>query len=197
MSHFQFESCIDDCLDKFSAALTRVTTPRWQKKRKNSTTSLPLSPYNANRSLRTPCKTPKRKTPLKTPKSKRTPYKSPSKTTPHVDRFIPNRTAMDNDKNYFQIVNKEDTERKVNELSPDALEKVHYEKAVKENLEEETCDSRILHFKQRAPVAPEGRYCPVSVCTVLLVLHSSSCIWSGGGGTLISSLDKGYFIFYH
>lgn len=165
MSHFQFESAIEDCLENFCAPLTRVQTPRWQKKRNNSTSSVPLSPYNGNRSLKTPCKTPKRKskTPLKTPKSRKTPHKTPGKTTPHVDRFIPNRTIMDNDKNYFQIVNEVDTvEIKENELNPEALEKVHYEKAVKDNLEEES-DSRILHFKQRAPAAREGRYCPV--CT--------------------------------
>ena len=160
MSHFQFESSVEDCLDKFSAPLTRVTTPRWKRKRENSTSSVPLSPFNGNKSLRTPCKTPKRKTPLlKTPKSKKTPRKTPSKTTPHVDRFIPNRSRMDNDKNYFQLVNEVDTEIKENELSPDALAKVNYEKAVKDNLEEESSGSRILHFKQSAPTAREGRYC--------------------------------------
>ena len=160
MSHFQFDSTIEDCLEKFSAPLTRVTTPNWQRKRNNSVSSVPLSPYNGNGSFKTPCKTPRRKvkTPLKTPKSRKTPRKTPGKTTPHVDRFIPNRTIMDNDKNYFQIVNEVDAEINENELSPEALGKIQYEKAVKDNLEEES-DSKILHFKQRAPAARDGRYC--------------------------------------
>ena len=156
-----FDSCIDDCVDQFSSSLTRVTTPRWQRKRKSSLASLPLSPYIGNRSLKTPCKTPRRKTPLKTPKSKKTPHKSPGKATPYFDRFIPNRNAMDNGKNYFQLVNEVEQEKNDYELSPNEFAKVHYEKTVKENLEEESSDSRILHFKQRAPVAPVGMYCLV------------------------------------
>ena len=172
MSHFQFESAIEDCLEKFSAPLAKVTTPRWQRKRNRSTSVVPLSPYNGNRSFKTPCKTPQRKikTPLKTPKSKKTPYKTPSKTTPRVDRFIPNRTTMDNDKSYFQIVNEIDTDVQENKLSPEALEKAHYEKAVKDNLDEE-CDSRILHFKQRAPPACDGGYFQISIIH-LKICHS-------------------------
>ena len=62
---------------------------------------------------------------------------------------------MDNDKNYFQLVSEVDQGIKENELSPEALEKVHYEKAVKDNLDDES-DSRILHFKQKAPAARDG-----------------------------------------
>ena len=159
MSHFQFESGIEDCLNKFSAPLTKGATPRWQRKAANTSASVPLSPYNGNRSLRTPCKTPKRKVkaPLKTPKSRKTPHKTPGKTTPRIDRFIPNRAAMDSSKNYFQLVNDVNTEIKENELSPEALEKVHYERAMKDSLDDEL-GARILHFKQRAPAAREGWY---------------------------------------
>lgn len=161
MSNFQFESSIDKCLERFNAPLANCTTPRWKRKRCNSlNTSVPLSPYNGNLSSRTPYKTPKRikpvgKTPMKTPRLKKTPHKTPVKNTPQFDRFISTRAVMDNEKNYFKIMNEEDSEFAENEQNLEVLERTRQEKVIKENLNED-CSSRILHFKQSAPAAREG-----------------------------------------
>lgn len=64
---------------------------------------------------------------------------------------------MDNDKSYYRLVSEVETEIKEHELSPEAAEKVRYEKAMKGHLEEDL-DSRILRFQQRPPAAREGRY---------------------------------------
>lgn len=157
MSHFQFEAAVDDCLGTFNGPIANGPTPRWQRKAfewKTNSSSVPLSPSNTNRPSRTPIRTPRRgRTPLKTPK--KTPQKTPAKTTPLVDRFIPNRATMDIEKNYFQLVNELDSDVKEGQISPESLEKFQYQKTMKDHLEI-TGDSRILHFKQRAPTAREG-----------------------------------------
>lgn len=158
MSHFQFECAIDDCLESFHGPITNGPAPRWHRKaiEKKSTASVPLSPYNINVSLsKTPVRTPigRGKTPLKTPK--KTPQKTPAKATPLMDRFIPNRATMDNNKNYYKLVNEPELEIKEESISPEARERVQYQKIMKDNLENAS-ESRILRFKQRAPVAREG-----------------------------------------
>ena len=170
MNQFQFESTIDECLGSFNGPLVNGPAPRWQRKAtesKRRSTGVPLSPCNINSTphSHTPLKTPKShrkkgRTPLKTPR--KTPQRTPSKTsTPLVDRFIPNRTttSMNTDKSYYQLVNNDEMQLDEDVLSPDKLHKVEYERIMKNNLGSEIqSEPRILHFKQAAPTAREGRF---------------------------------------
>ena len=171
MNNFVFESGIDDCLGTFSGPIINGPSPRWQRKVSESKkrSNPPLSPCSINTTPRTPLRTPLRtpksakkrvRTPIKTPK--KTPQKTPSKATPLVDRFIPNRTTLDCDKSYFQLVNNVDSEIKEEEMSPDTLERVENQRIMKDNLMAgDYSEPRILHFKQPAPTAREGKpnYC--------------------------------------
>ena len=161
MSRFEFMSGIDDCLSAFDAPIVHGPVPRWQRKSLGKRIyhgSVPLSPCNDSRTTKTPIRTPSKcKTPLKTPR--KTPQKTPAKTTtPLVDRFIPNRATMYNDKNYFQLVNDIDSEMQLDQIGPENLEKFYYQKTMKDNLEqaEDASESKILHFQHRPPEPREG-----------------------------------------
>lgn len=141
MSQFNYQSELDDllCLD---APLRKGPTPRWQRKSASERNTSPLrSSRNLNTSSKTPSKTPKSKTPRtsKTPK------------TPSEDRFIPCRSSMNFDTNYYKMISTENEEQE-----NDSPTKKEYQKNMAESLNGSDANARILAYKTKAPTPREG-----------------------------------------
>ncbi|XP_031565454.1 cell division cycle protein 20 homolog [Actinia tenebrosa] len=140
MSRFNFESELDDLL-RLDAPMGKGPVPRWQRKANSDRSHSPLRSSRLNTSSKTPSKTPKSKTPRtsKTPK------------TPSEDRFIPCRSSMNFETNYYKMVSTESDDQE-NE-SPS---KKDYKKNVSENLNGGEANARILAYKTKAPTPREG-----------------------------------------
>lgn len=139
MSQFNFHSELDDllCLD---APMRKGPAPRWQRK---STTERNTSPLRSSRGLNTSSKTPS-KTP-KTPRTSKTPK------TPSEDRFIPCRSSMNFETNFYKMVSN-DNDGQENE-SPTKKE---FKKNMAESLNGSEANARILAYKTKAPTPREG-----------------------------------------
>ncbi|XP_073227761.1 cell division cycle protein 20 homolog [Porites lutea] len=146
MSHFSFETEVNNLL-RLDAPMSRGPAPRWQKKstERRRSSSAPSTP------LRNSFRLNSSKTPSKTPKSlKKTPGKAK---TPSEDRFIPNRSAMNFEANYYKMVSA-DRENEENEC--ESPSKVEFKKNMAENLGGNEANTRILAFKNKAPTPREG-----------------------------------------
>ncbi|CAH3027422.1 unnamed protein product [Porites evermanni] len=146
MSHFSFETEVNNLL-RLDAPMSRGPAPRWQKKstERRRSSSAPSTP------LRNSFRLNSSKTPSKTPKSlKKTPGKAK---TPSEDRFIPNRSAMNFEANYYKMVSA-DRENEENEC--ESPSKVEFKKNMAENLAGNEANTRILAFKNKAPTPREG-----------------------------------------
>jgi cell division cycle protein 20 (cofactor of APC complex) len=143
MSRFKFESELDDLL-RLDAPMGKGPTPRWQRKASSDRSHTPLRSSRLNTSSKTPSKTPK----SKTPRTKKTPK------TPSEDRFIPCRSSMNFETNYYKMVSTESEEQE-NE-SPS---KKDYKKNIAENLNGGEANARILAYKTKAPTPREGKTC--------------------------------------
>lgn len=148
MSHFSFETEVNNLL-RLDAPMSRGPAPRWQKKstERRRSSSAPSTP------LRNSFRLNSSKTPSKTPKSlKKTPGKAK---TPSEDRFIPNRSAMNFEANYYKMVSA-DRENEENEC--ESPSKVEFKKKMAENLGGNEANTRILAFKNKAPTPREGTF---------------------------------------
>lgn len=148
MSHFSFETEVNNLL-RLDAPMSRGPAPRWQKKstERRRSSSAPSTP------LRNSFRLNSSKTPSKTPKSlKKTPGKAK---TPSEDRFIPNRSAMNFEANYYKMVSA-DRENEENEC--ESPSKVEFKKNMAENLGGNEANTRILAFKNKAPTPREGTF---------------------------------------
>lgn len=160
MAHFQFETGVNDCLRTFGDPITRGPVPRWQRKeneretRQNSLTASngPLSPIQpqAANAVKPRTKTPS-KTPSKTPRKKAS---KPSVTPNRGDRFIPNRCLVDVEWGHYQLVHGGESEegRDIENLAN--VQELH--KLKDERVNAAVGNSKILHFKSRAPAPKEG-----------------------------------------
>jgi len=146
MSHFSFESEVNDLL-RLDGPMNRGPAPRWQRKSTERRCSSAASSTPLRNSSKLNCS----KTPSKTPKSgKKTPGKAK---TPSEDRFIPNRSAMNFEANYYKMISA-DRENEENEcVSPS---KAEFKKNMAENLNGNEANARILAFKNKAPTPREG-----------------------------------------
>ena len=115
MSHFSFETEVNNLL-RLDGPMNGGPAPRWQRKSAERRCSSAAS----STPLRNSSRLNQSKTPSKTPKSlKKTPGKSK---TPSEDRFIPNRSAMNFEANYYKMVSS-DRENEENEcVSPSKAE---------------------------------------------------------------------------
>lgn len=146
MSHFDFQSELNDLL-RLDAPIVNGPTPRWQRKSSESrSTSTPLKNSFRLNSSRTPSS--------KTPKSlKKTPGKAKTPKTPSEDRFIPNRSSMNFEANHFKIVsNDRENERTGEAESPG---KEEFKKSMAENLGNDL-NARIMVYNNKAPKPGEG-----------------------------------------
>ena len=142
MSHFSFETEVNDLL-RLDGPMNRGPVARWQRKSAERRCSSAASS--------TPTRNPSSKTPSKTPKSlKKTPRKAK---TPSEDRFIPNRSAMNFEANYYKMVSA-DHENQENECTSPS--KAEFKKSMAENLGGNEANARILAFKNKAPTPREG-----------------------------------------
>lgn len=146
MSHFSFQTEVNDLL-RLDAPINKGPAPRWQRKstERRSSSATSSTPLRSSSRLNTS------KTPSKTPKSlKKTPGK---RKTPSEDRFIPNRSAMNFEANYYKMVSA-DLENEENDcVSPS---KAEFKKNMSENLGGNEANARILAFKNKAPTPREG-----------------------------------------
>lgn len=146
MSQFSFHSEVNDLL-RLDAPINKGPAPRWQRKSSERRSSSATS----STPLRTSSRLNSSKTPSKTPKSQK---KTPGKPkTPSEDRFIPNRSAMNFEANYYKMVSA-DLENEENECSSPS--KAEYKKNMAENLGGNQANARILAFKNKAPAPREG-----------------------------------------
>lgn len=146
MSHFNFESEVNDLI-RLDAPIVNGPTPRWQRKSVESrSTSTPLKNSFRLNSSRTPSS--------KTPKSlKKTPRKSKTPKTPSEDRFIPNRSSTNFEANHFKFVsNDRENEGKDEAGSPG---KAEFKKSMAENLGNDL-NARIMVYNNKAPTPGEG-----------------------------------------
>lgn len=141
MPQLNFHSEIDDIL-RLDAPMRKGPAPRWQRKAANERNA---SPSRLSRSLNTSSKTPS-----KTPKSK-TPRTSKTPKTPSEDRFIPCRSSMNFDTNFYKMVSSENDDQE-NE-SPSKKE---YQKNMADTLNGSDANARILTYKTKAPTPREG-----------------------------------------
>lgn len=145
MSHFSFETEVND-LVRLDGPINKGPAPRWQRKStehrcSSAASSTPLRNSSRLNSSKTP----------KTPKSlKKTPGKAK---TPSEDRFIPNRSAMNFEANYYKMVTA-DRENEENECASPS--KAEFRKNMAENLGGDQSNARILAFKTKPPTPREG-----------------------------------------
>lgn len=146
MSQFSFHTEVNDLL-RLDAPINKGPTPRWQRK----STERRSSSATSSTPLRNSSRLNSSKTPSKTPKSlKKTPGKPK---TPSEDRFIPNRSAMNFEANYYKMVSA-DLENEENECASPS--KAEFKKNMAENLRGNEPNARILAFKNKAPAPKEG-----------------------------------------
>lgn len=169
MSRFNFESELDDLL-RLDAPMGKGPAPRWQRKASSDRSHTPLRSSRLSTSSKTPSKTPKSKTPRtsKTPK------------TPSEDRFIPCRSNMNFETNYYKMVSTE-----MEEQENESPSKKDYKKNVSENLNGGEANARILAYKTKAPTPREG-----------IKKHLCSCLYSVGCFTLSAWLSFLVQIFF-
>eukprot|EP00003_Mantamonas_plastica_P013672 TRINITY_DN2382_c0_g1_i1.p1 TRINITY_DN2382_c0_g1~~TRINITY_DN2382_c0_g1_i1.p1 ORF type:complete len:571 (+),score=138.23 TRINITY_DN2382_c0_g1_i1:80-1714(+) len=178
LSQFDVEEDIDTV---FTSDTSSRGLPRWKRKQlekeqleslssssttSSSSSSLSSSPLKSNTSLNmtaksvaTPNKSMRSTRGTKTPKGK-TPRKVSG--TPHMDRFIPNRSAIDLEISHFNLTNTDNVPVQTSThgqeqevlLSP---KKESYTRTLAENLfSESSSSSKILAFKSKAPAPKEG-----------------------------------------
>ncbi|XP_038074664.1 cell division cycle protein 20 homolog [Patiria miniata] len=171
MTHLNFESDVN--------SLLRLDGPmggpamRWQRKATetsmcnaslnrslNKSLNRSLSKSLGNVSGISPMKTSNHsfsKTPSKsrTPSGKKskTPGKTPSK-LPVGDRFIPNRSGTNFDISAFKLLNSSVSNQENQETQ--SPQKLDYCKTMSDNLNGDLLNAKILSYKNRPPVAPEG-----------------------------------------
>lgn len=164
MSHFSFESEVNDLL-RLDGPVNRGPAPRWQRK----STERRCSSAASSTPLRNSSRLNSSKTPSKTPKSlKKTPGKAK---TPSEDRFIPNRSAMNFEANYYKMITA-DRENEENEcVSPS---KAEFKKNMAENLCGSDANARILAFKNKAPTPREG-ICQINSQMFTIQIGSVAC----------------------
>lgn len=146
MSHFSFETEVNDLL-RLDGPMNRGPAPRYQRK----SAERRCSSATSSTPTRNPSRLNSSKTPSKTPKSlKNSPRKAK---TPSEDRFIPNRSAMNFEANYYKMVSA-DHENQENECASPS--KAEFKKNMAENLGGNEANARILAFKNKAPTPREG-----------------------------------------
>ena len=164
MSHFNFESEVNDLL-RLDGPMNRGPAPRWQRKSTERRCSSAASSTPLRNSSKLNCS----KTPSKTPKSgKKTPGKAK---TPSEDRFIPNRSAMNFEANYYKMISA-DRENEENECASPS--KAEFKKNMAENLNGNEANARILAFKNKAPTPREGN-CEIDSNIYKFMSHAICC----------------------
>lgn len=170
MSQFAFFNDLNSAV-KMDEPLTKGPLPRWQRKNKeNSSVEMNISSFNSSNSIcsndlnksqgnneerrrsqsvgrKTP-KTPSKKSPGRHKSNPNTPK---SKTPSGGDRYIPNRSAINNELSHYLLTRDENNE---GDLSPSELEK---RKAMSELVHgKDIQKSRVLAFQNKAPPPPDG-----------------------------------------
>ncbi|XP_064625021.1 cell division cycle protein 20 homolog [Lineus longissimus] len=181
MANFNLENDMNSLL-KFDAPLSKGPMMRWQRKMTEnsmngslmngsmncsvsntsiSTSKTPMKSSSSNSSMSSgnlnKSKTPSGLT-FKTPKGKKKTPGRGSKTpkTPGAsgaDRFIPSRNSTTMDISHYKMTHSNDQNVDPELTSPS---KLHFQKAMSDNLNGDCLDKKILAFRKKAPQAPEG-----------------------------------------